>query len=107
LLEVVVLRPTIVTLIVEDVSGYRDNINVSLVTMGAWPTVILVLLILNVIMSWSCVLSNIRFIHALVHLLWRSGMSVLNMIVLYYRVSNSRVLTKRLFSLINAVLNTL
>jgi hypothetical protein len=92
--EVVIRRLVVSTLAVEDVSWYRDTIHLSTLTMGAWTTVILFFFVLILIKSRSSRITSIKIVHALVHLLRRCNLVVLNVVLLHYRVSDASVLNQ-------------
>lgn len=92
--EVAMLRLVISTLAVEDVSWYRDTIHLSIFTMGARTTIVLFFYVLVLIKSWRPRMISIKIIHALVQLLGRSSLVVLNVVVLHYRVSDASVLSQ-------------
>jgi hypothetical protein len=89
--EVAMRRLVVSTLAVEDVSRYRDTVHETIFTMGAWTTVILFFFVLILIKSWSPRMISIKVVHTLVHLLLRSALVVLNVVVLHHRVGDASV----------------
>jgi hypothetical protein len=88
---VAIRRLVVSTLVVEDVSWYRETIHLSIFTMGAWTTVILFFFVLILIKSWSPRMISIEVVHTLVQLLRRSALVVLNVVVLHHRVGDASV----------------